>query len=107
MLWWTGSSWSRHVEDAADVGDRAVRVPPFDLAGLLGHQRRSVGQDRNRERVGELADLLYREGRRSRGEIGAAGGRRNVGNRRIGRIVRKRGHRRRAGRGRWGCRIAR
>ncbi|MGL4314093.1 MAG: DUF2849 domain-containing protein [Sphingomonas sp.] len=22
VIWWTGSDWSRHVEDAADVGDK-------------------------------------------------------------------------------------
>ncbi|MES2020841.1 MAG: DUF2849 domain-containing protein [Pseudomonadota bacterium] len=22
VLWWTGSTWSRHVEDASDVGDQ-------------------------------------------------------------------------------------
>ena len=26
VIWWTGSDWSRHVEDAVDVGDRAERI---------------------------------------------------------------------------------
>lgn len=29
VIWWTGSDWSRHVEDAVDVGEHgeAVRAP--------------------------------------------------------------------------------
>jgi hypothetical protein len=26
VIWWTGSGWSRHVEDAADVGDRGEAI---------------------------------------------------------------------------------
>jgi hypothetical protein len=26
VLWWTGNDWSRHVEDAADVGDTGERL---------------------------------------------------------------------------------
>ena len=26
VTWWTGSSWSRHVEDAADVGDHGEAI---------------------------------------------------------------------------------
>ncbi|WP_448500625.1 DUF2849 domain-containing protein [Sphingomonas sp.] len=26
VLWWTGNGWSRHVEDAADVGDAGERL---------------------------------------------------------------------------------
>ena len=45
VTWWTGSGWSRHVEDAADVGDLgeavakaeegARRVNPFCLAPIF------------------------------------------------------------------------
>ena len=26
VIWWTGSDWSRHVEDATDVGDHADSI---------------------------------------------------------------------------------
>jgi len=26
VIWWTGSGWSRHVEDAADVGDNGEAI---------------------------------------------------------------------------------
>ena len=26
VIWWTGSGWSRHVEDAANVGDRGEPI---------------------------------------------------------------------------------
>ena len=26
VTWWTGSDWSRHVEDAADVGEDGERI---------------------------------------------------------------------------------
>ena len=26
VIWWTGSGWSRHVEDAVDVGDRGEAI---------------------------------------------------------------------------------
>ncbi len=26
VVWWTGSDWSRHVEDAADVGEAGERI---------------------------------------------------------------------------------
>jgi hypothetical protein len=26
VIWWTGSDWSRHVEDAVDVGDRGDAI---------------------------------------------------------------------------------
>jgi hypothetical protein len=26
VVWWTGSGWSRHVEDAADVGDQGEAI---------------------------------------------------------------------------------
>ncbi|WP_298670623.1 DUF2849 domain-containing protein [uncultured Sphingomonas sp.] len=26
VIWWTGSEWSRHVEDAADVGDQGEAI---------------------------------------------------------------------------------
>ncbi len=26
VIWWTGSAWSRHVEDAADVGDQGESI---------------------------------------------------------------------------------
>ena len=26
VIWWTGSGWSRHVEDAADVGDKGEAI---------------------------------------------------------------------------------
>ena len=26
VVWWTGSGWSRHVEDAVDVGDQADTI---------------------------------------------------------------------------------
>ncbi|MBC7047235.1 DUF2849 domain-containing protein, partial [Salmonella enterica subsp. enterica serovar Heidelberg] len=26
VTWWTGSGWSRHVEDAADVGDQGEAI---------------------------------------------------------------------------------
>lgn len=26
VVWWTGASWSRHVEDAADVGETGERI---------------------------------------------------------------------------------
>ncbi|MBR0551338.1 DUF2849 domain-containing protein [Stakelama marina] len=26
VIWWTGSDWSRHVEDAADVGDNGEAI---------------------------------------------------------------------------------
>jgi hypothetical protein len=26
VVWWTGSDWSRHVEDAADVGEDGERI---------------------------------------------------------------------------------
>ena len=26
VIWWTGSGWSRHVEDAADAGDRGESI---------------------------------------------------------------------------------
>ena len=26
VTWWTGSGWSRHVEDAADVGDKGEAI---------------------------------------------------------------------------------
>ncbi len=26
VIWWTGSDWSRHIEDAKDAGDRAEAI---------------------------------------------------------------------------------
>ena len=26
VIWWTGSGWSRHIEDAADVGDQGDAI---------------------------------------------------------------------------------
>ncbi|TRD10689.1 DUF2849 domain-containing protein [Erythrobacter insulae] len=26
VIWWTGSGWSRHVDDAADAGERAEEI---------------------------------------------------------------------------------
>lgn len=26
VIWWTGQDWSRHIEDAADVGDRGEEI---------------------------------------------------------------------------------
>ena len=26
VIWWTGSDWSRHVEDSADVGERGEQI---------------------------------------------------------------------------------
>ena len=26
VIWWTGNGWSRHVEDAADVGDKGEAI---------------------------------------------------------------------------------
>ena len=28
VLWWDGSGWSLHVEDAVDVGDRGEAIGP-------------------------------------------------------------------------------
>lgn len=32
VVWWTGESWSRHVSDAAEVGDNAVDVIAIEEA---------------------------------------------------------------------------
>jgi hypothetical protein len=32
VIWWTGSDWSRHVNDAADVGDHGETVAAMESA---------------------------------------------------------------------------
>lgn len=32
VIWWTGTGWSRHVNDAADVGDRGEEIAQSEAA---------------------------------------------------------------------------
>ena len=34
VIWWTGTSWSRHVDDAADAGDSAEQILAAEEAAL-------------------------------------------------------------------------
>ena len=29
VTWWTGEGWSRHIEDAVDVGDQGEALAPY------------------------------------------------------------------------------
>lgn len=31
VIWWTGSGWSRHVEDAADVGEQGEAIATAEM----------------------------------------------------------------------------
>ena len=35
VVWWTGSDWSLHVDDAADAGDHADAILAIEEAALL------------------------------------------------------------------------
>ncbi|HZV19404.1 MAG TPA: DUF2849 domain-containing protein [Sphingobium sp.] len=32
VIWWTGSGWSRHVEESADVGDKGEEIAQVESA---------------------------------------------------------------------------
>jgi len=32
VIWWTGEGWSRHVNDATDVGDKGTEIAQVELA---------------------------------------------------------------------------
>ena len=32
VIWWTGEGWSRHVNDAVDVGDKGTEIAQAELA---------------------------------------------------------------------------
>ena len=32
VIWWTGAGWSRHIEEAVDVGDKAATVLAYEEA---------------------------------------------------------------------------
>jgi hypothetical protein len=32
VIWWTGEGWSRHVDDAVDVGDKGTEIAQVELA---------------------------------------------------------------------------
>ena len=34
VVWWTGSGWSRHIEDAADVGDQGEAIARVEDGAL-------------------------------------------------------------------------
>lgn len=34
VIWWTGTSWSRHVDDAADAGEAAEQILATEEAAL-------------------------------------------------------------------------
>ena len=38
VIWWTGSGWSRHVNDAVDVGDKGAEIAQAEVAARRANE---------------------------------------------------------------------
>lgn len=47
VVWWTGSGWSRHVSDAAELGDNAPDVMAHEIAARAVSDCYLVDAERN------------------------------------------------------------
>ena len=51
VVWWTGSDWSLHVEDATDVGDHADAILAVEEAARRVNASYAVGATRDQDGV--------------------------------------------------------
>ena len=51
MVWWTGSEWSLHVEDATDVGDHADAILAVEEAARRVNASFAIGATRDQDGV--------------------------------------------------------
>jgi hypothetical protein len=38
VIWWTGNGWSRHVEDAVDVGEKGAEIAQGEVAARRANE---------------------------------------------------------------------
>ena len=61
VIWWTGSDWSLHVEDAADVGDEADAIAAREEAARhvnSAYAIDAVREDHGGVRPGHIKDRI-------------------------------------------------
>ena len=51
VVWWTGSDWSLHVEDAADVGEHADAILAVEEAARRVNASYAIGATRDQDGV--------------------------------------------------------
>ena len=51
VVWWTGSDWSLHVEDATDVGDHADAILAVEEAARRVNASYAIGATRDQDGV--------------------------------------------------------
>ncbi len=61
VIWWTGEDWSRHVEDAVDVGDQGERILEAETAARRvnsGYQIEGTLDAQGRVRPAHIKDRI-------------------------------------------------
>ncbi len=42
VIWWTGNGWSRHVEEAVDVGDKGSEIAQAEVAARRANEAYAI-----------------------------------------------------------------
>lgn len=65
VIWWTGEGWSRHVEDAVDVGDAGERILEAETAARRvnsGYQIEATREADGKPRPAHIKDRIRASG---------------------------------------------